>query len=152
MSLNSIAELISLAATVPTLILSANVIRLFARQSLSALRKKRRTAIDTLIMGIMLGFIGGFLDNLYWGFAWGSAYLDLDVADWLFENGVWSNIPFRQSLGCAAAYLHCTVDDHYSPGQVRKHPLNNLNRLLLISCVLGALLISILFLLKHFVL
>lgn len=108
--MQDLIEFISLTLTVPTLALSLWVLVVFGPQSLKTLstllRGSRPTSAELLVMGISIGFLGAFFDNAYWGLAWASDFFKLDNRDTLFEFGAWSNIPFRQVAGIAAATLH----------------------------------------------
>lgn len=108
--MNSYAEFISLILTVPTLVLSSWVCKMYGPTALAAARKlaNRETVNEQeyLIMGITAGFAGAFADNAYWGLAWCAEFLNLSSAGWLFSHGVYSNLPFRQGAGILAASLH----------------------------------------------
>ncbi|MGJ8677236.1 MAG: hypothetical protein ACSHX0_06945 [Akkermansiaceae bacterium] len=107
-SLDSIAEVISLALTSPTLLSAAIVICIWWKAFVRSLKtpSKERTGQQWLILGVASSFIGGFCDNLWWGSAWGRYYLQHDSWNWWFSNGVYANIPFRQMAGIIAAYCH----------------------------------------------
>lgn len=107
--LTDAAEFVSLVLTVPTVLLSAMVVWVFVPRAIRALRYRRPkdfTEVELLIAGIVIGFAGAFFDNIYWFLAWGAEFFHLPQRDWLFRNGVWSNIPFRQVAGSTAAILH----------------------------------------------
>lgn len=106
MSGQDFAELLSLVLTAPTIILSVWVVALFYKLAWTALIAKNKTSTQWFVLGIAAGFIGSVMDNLYWGVAWTASFLSIDVADTLFQFGVFSNIPFRQLAGTVAAYCH----------------------------------------------
>ncbi len=107
--IQDIAELLSLALTIPTIILGAWVVRLWARESVALFRGRSRrawNATEWFILGVAIGFFGSVADNAYWGIAWTASYLEHPGRAFWFERGVYSNIPFRQIAGLAAAYCH----------------------------------------------
>ena len=106
MTLHKAAELISLALTVPTVLLGSLVVVIWGKSSIKALKARRKTATDWLILGIVVSFVGSSLDNIYWGIAWGSDLLGLKSGAAWFRNGVYTNIPFRQTAGIIAAFCH----------------------------------------------
>lgn len=114
-------ELLSLALTVPTLILSAWVAFIYGKESIAIYYRARRgiklTGTQLLISGIAVGFAGSFFDNLYWGLAWLAEFTDSDYKNTLFGNGVYSNVPFRQTAGIVAAGLHLAAS--YRVGRQR---------------------------------
>ena len=59
-----------------------------------------------MIVGVAIGFIGDAVDNLYWMLAWDADFRQLGTRDFLFNNGVYSNTPFRQGATIIAAVLH----------------------------------------------
>lgn len=104
--IQDVAELVSLSWTPPTMIMSALVIWLWGKEAWVAFRKKQKTPHDWLILGVTIGFIGQFVDNGYWGAAWQESFLEHAAKEWLFEFGVFSNVPARQFCGFVAAYCH----------------------------------------------
>jgi hypothetical protein len=105
---HEIAELISLTITVPTVVFSIIVVYIWSPSTFEALGKKsiHKTEVDWFIIGVCIGFAGGIMDNIYWAFAWSADYLGLASKDRWFQNGVYSNIPFRQVAGSLAAICH----------------------------------------------
>lgn len=132
------AELISLALTAPTLILSLAVVWVWAPASIRAIRSGLATGHDWLILGVCTGFIGGFSDNLYWMLAWASSFMELPSRQFLFEHGVYANIPFRQCMGAFAAYCHLKA------GQMQFEDMHErfLNRVMLVSWISAALVVA----------
>lgn len=124
-----IAELVSLAMTIPTLVLSGAVVYFWG----PSLRKPE-TANDWFITGVVFGFIGAFLDNTYWFIPWTGAFLDLEITGELVSMGVYFNIFFRQSLGIFAAYCHLKAAEMHE-----KKTLKFLNVMLFSSSVAGIL-------------
>lgn len=106
--MNASAEILSLALTVSGIIWAIEVIRYWWPEARAAWVKpsKERTPSDWLILGIVWSFAGSILDNLYWAAAWFSRLMELGVADGLFFNGVYANIPFRQMPLIIASMLH----------------------------------------------
>lgn len=100
--MQSVAEALSLALTVPALVLFAVTVGHWWPRA-----RGKRDAVGWVALGIVLSFGGQFFDNLYWGFAWASEFINHPSKDFLFLHGVYSNIPFRQLAGMLAAYCHC---------------------------------------------
>lgn len=107
-TVDSIAELVSLAETWPTLFSSALVFFWWKGLLKKAVLKNHRdwVGIDFFVLGICISYMGGFLDNLYWGVAWTCDFLMLEAKEFVFSRGVYSNIPFRQTAQTVSAYLH----------------------------------------------
>ena len=102
------AELVSMALTVPTIVMSVYVVIQWRDGAGEAIRKRRdkRSVAEWFMLGVAVGFAGAALDNLYWGVAWSANYLELESANAIFLCGVYANIPFRQIAGLYAAYCH----------------------------------------------
>ena len=100
------AELISLALTVPTVIFGIMVAVIWGRSILKRFGAEDRAATDWLILGVVISFIGSGLDNIYWGITWGADFFSLESSSSWFRNGVYANIPFRQTAGIVAALCH----------------------------------------------
>lgn len=110
----NVAELISLFMTVPTVILGLGVVRKWGYRALFILAKpaKERTKVEWLVLGVFIGFAGLVPDNGWWGVAWTMHFLDSPHRDWWFDNGVYSNIIFRQAAGVYSAYCHLQSSVH----------------------------------------
>lgn len=94
--------------------------------------KGARESISWIGAGIFIGFTGSFLDNFYWGLAWSADYAQHPARDWLFRNGVYPNIPFRQVAGTVAGYFHLRGAMLYF-----NEPIGPLHRNILISTLIG---------------
>ena len=125
--ISDVAKFISLTLTVPTLALSLWVVWVYGAEAKEALKRlltgHRITDTQLLIAGITIGFVGSFLDNIYWGLAWSAAFFELPQERFLFRNGVFANIPFRQGAGVLAASLHLIAAMRHSPGGKRLYAL-----------------------------
>lgn len=64
------------------------------------------TGTAFMILGIWIGFIGAFFDNFYWGIAWDRYFHESPSTDFWFNNGVFSNVIFRQTFTLVSATLH----------------------------------------------
>tara|TARA_R110000737_G_scaffold352662_2_gene399635 strand:+ start:734 stop:1186 length:453 start_codon:yes stop_codon:yes gene_type:complete len=108
LSVKEIGELVSLALTIPTVILGvAVVVQWWPAASLAARSRKLLTGSEWFIVGVALSFAGSVVDNLYWSTAWVESFLYGDItATWAFQNGAWTNIVFRQGVGIFAAFCH----------------------------------------------
>lgn len=114
-----IIELLSIGLTLPTIILSAWVVVIYAPSMIKELAhngwmKFSNKAESMLLLGVVLGFIADFFDNTYWGIAWTANYLHLDAQTFLFSNGYISNFVFRQGLGVLSAICHLAFVLHKS--------------------------------------
>lgn len=128
-TLHHLAEITSLAMAVPTIVLAVAVVWTWGPAALKALVSRNFTPNDWFIVGVCVGFLGSVGDNLYWGLAWSAEFTDHAAADKLFALGVWSNIPFRQGMGIAAAYCHLRA----ATGDQSTLRHATLNRILLVS-------------------
>lgn len=130
MTPHEFAELTSLVLSVPTVVLSAAVVWLWGPTAWRALRNTTEVMTGTcwFILGVAAGFLGSLVDNIYWGMAWTASFVHHPWKDWFFEQGVWSNIPFRQTAGIIAAYCHLRAAKEQDVGTARFF------NLLLFSC------------------
>jgi len=120
MKIHEFAEMVSLALTPATIILSIVVVRLWGAKAWESLKAgKAQDSVGWFILGVTLGFIGACCDNLYWGIAWGASFLNHSTEAAWFDAGVYSNIPFRQSLGIAAAFCHIKSAEKMLGGKFR---------------------------------
>lgn len=129
-TLQHTAELVSLALTIPTVILAGVVVKVWG----PAIKHKPVLANDWFILGVVIGFVGAFLDNLYWAIPWTAKTLDLEIADELWTGGVYFNIFFRQGMGILAAYCHLRAATIHS-----NRTISGLNSLLVASNLLGVI-------------
>lgn len=106
MNIQDYGELVSIALTIPTIVLSAYVVLLWGRPGLGVLRVGPKNTTDWFILGVGFGFAGNVLDNAYWQVAWCAAFLRSEHAEALIQAGLFFNIVSRQSLGILAAYCH----------------------------------------------
>ena len=104
--MNEFVTFLSLVLTPPTIAAAVAVVLIFYKSFQNALSANEKTEKHWLIAGVFIGFFGGVFDNAYWGIAWAADYLDHPAKDWWFQNGVFSNLPFRQLATLAAAYCH----------------------------------------------
>ncbi len=138
--LTTIAEMISLALTCPTIVLSLTVVALWWPQCWNAMFTRHRDATQWFIIGVAVGFMGSTFDNAYWGVAWFAQMMNLESADFWFRNGVFSNIPFRQIAGTAAAYCHVRsayAYAHSDEDAQRRDRARETDHLLLVSTAFG---------------
>lgn len=103
-----IAEIISLALSIPTLMFAFVVVLRWGPKAWDHVTKSdgKISEVGWLIIGVTISFLGGFFDNLYWGVAWTCRFLDHPWTEWLQTRGVLSNIPFRQLAGAIAGFCH----------------------------------------------
>ena len=108
MDFYTVAEVVSLVLTVPTVMFGALVVWFYSPRAIKALRKPLTEMSETemLIIGITIGFAGAVSDNIYWGLAWFNEMLGTEYTEWWFRHGVVSNIPFRQGAGVIAGMFH----------------------------------------------
>ena len=104
--MNNVAEAISMGLTPATIILALAVIYHWWRTAISTVYAIEKDSVAWLILGVVISFIGQCGDNIYWGIAWTLHAIDSPEAEMWFNNGVYNNIPFRQTLGIIAAFCH----------------------------------------------
>ena len=142
------AELLSLGLTPVTIMLSALVICLWWSETWRVFKVGPKTPQCWFIIGVVIAFSGAVVDNGYWGAAWTAEYLQSEeAANWLFDNGMYSNIVFRQGFGTVAAYCHIRAAYDYADKSVGRF---NADQLTLIGLVLGAASSLVLSIIKRF--
>lgn len=109
----NLAELVSLALTPATVILSLAVVYEWWPEASKIFWSGPKNAQDWFILGVTIAFLGSAFDNIWWGIAWTFSYMEMPHKDWWFYNGVWSNIPSRQMAGTLAAYCHIRASAQY---------------------------------------
>lgn len=136
--LRNIGEVLSLGMTFPTIILALAVVYVWAPSV-----KRPKEANEWFILGVVSGFLGAIVDNFYWFLPWTASFLDLELKEFLFVNGVYVNIFFRQGLGILAAYSHLKAAELHS-----EKSFKYVNLLLIFSSLLGVLYSSFILCLK----
>ena len=105
MTLNHIAEAVSLSLYFPGAWGALLVICIWGRvlwkRWLLIPRDRRH-----MMCGVWVSFLGTLLDGTYWQIPWSMSYIESPKADPWFENGVFANIPFRQTCDIIASWLH----------------------------------------------
>lgn len=149
--MRDIAELVSLWMTIPYICLACIVMRDFFPHFKQLLNKHRRS-LAWFGSGVFVGFFGGGIDNAYWFAAWGSEYIEHPSTVWLFRNGVFSNIPFRQFCGVVSAYLHIRglfkgIEE--ISGQSTAGKIKNLHGQIIASCLFATIVVAVLVWIKH---
>lgn len=144
----NIAELVSLGLTVPLTLLGIWVVRLYWRASLEALSSNCKTSIQWFAIGITVGFLGSSIDNFYWTIPWTASYLELPATAELVNVGTYFNIPFRQLCGIIAAYCHVRSALEFMHAEDSDSGVGRLNKWVLLWLIFGAILASIMMLLK----
>lgn len=94
--------IISLSSTAALLVLSTVVLI----QWLPGAKVKPQKHTEWLILGVCTGFIGLHGDNIWWGIAWAMRLLDNPNWTWWFDNGVISNVIFRQGFKIVSSFCH----------------------------------------------
>lgn len=95
--------------TVFTILMGVAVIHQWYKPAVNAAKDPAPlTPEQWFILGVFIAFVGQVFDNSYWLVAWTFDYFNESAAitQWLFENGLIVNIPFRQIVGIVAAYCH----------------------------------------------
>ena len=110
-TLQQAAELVSLAMTIPTLVLGMGVICVWGKAALSAMRRDTLDSHGWFILGVVGSFVGSVLDNLYWSIPWAHALLESQSTYDLMNMGVYFNIFFRQGAGIFAGFCHLKAAD-----------------------------------------
>lgn len=106
--MNRVAEIASLTLTIPTIVFGLMVVWVWSQtaKSMRINPIKKSKSSEWFILGVIIGFFGSTIDNIYWGISWSLHYIESDHANWWFENGVWSNVPFRQIAGLMSGICH----------------------------------------------
>jgi hypothetical protein len=144
------AQQASLLLTVPTIVFCVWVVWELYRLAWQAMLNENRSAIQWFIIGVAISFIGDALDNFYWGIAWSADYLEIPIRRPLFANGVFSNIPFRQTAGILAGYCHIRGIFCHANGLALHKEERRLNRVMKWSFIVGAGYVLILWLAKRY--
>ena len=120
MSIHSLAEMISLIMTIPTVLLAVSVVYLWLPAARKALKADNRDAHQWFILGVVGGFAGSAIDNAYWFLPWTASFIgEAAIFHQLTEFGVYFNVFFRQGLGIFAAYCHIRAAEMSSIKQVQ---------------------------------
>lgn len=134
---HDIATFISLAATSPALTVCVLIMVGWWGRAKEYLATRKPDPYLMLIAGVWLGFAGSFLDNSWWGVAWSFDLYDKapESREWWFQNGVFSNIVFRQAALIFAGMLHIRAEIycHDDP----KWRLVRVHKIMLASAVVG---------------
>lgn len=137
---DAFAQALSLAMTLPTVLLAFHVTWRYGRSTLRAIRSGVVfTPYQWLIAGIACHFLGSALDNLYWLLPWTAKFYGWPSEGALMASGVYFNIFFRQAAGIVAAYCHLRASELEHAGSVR-----SLNRLFAIYHIWGAFAFAVL--------
>lgn len=106
MTTYSFFTLLSLGLTPLTIVSGIGVLILFSPAALAALKKKEKTDVNWLIIGVVISFSSGILENMYWGVYWTAKYLALQMEFDMIANGVWVNAILRQGSAIVAGLCH----------------------------------------------
>lgn len=98
-------EAFGIVAQWVALYLSGRVMNLF-KMSMFQIFDHWENPSVVLSRAIFLHFLFGVLDGTYWQGAWSADYTGHWARDWLFENGIIANIPFRHLGPSVVAYMH----------------------------------------------
>lgn len=147
----SFVTLLSLAATVPALMISALVVITWHKEFILFRSSKNPTSSQKLIGGIYRGFVGSFIDNLWWGFAWTFNYIGLEFwRDVFFAYGVFCNVIFRQGALIWAGWLHIDAEnDSRETVEEVQRARRRTKRLVISSAIIGVLSVFALMLIKN---
>lgn len=148
------ANVVSLFLTPTTIYLCFLTALLFYRNAANAFFSQHPKATGWIAMGIVASFSGSLVDNVYWGAAWSADFTHSAYRDWLFQHGVFSNIPFRQSCDSLGAYCHIIAavsfyrDEQLASskvsGRVQKE-IKQLHRNIGYSFLVGVVFVAVLF-------
>lgn len=103
---HNFTEAISLALTVPAIILALAVVKIWLPRVFEARRRNEMGEVQWLILGVSISFIGASLDNAYWAIPWSLQFMGKPQAEFWFSFGSVPNIFFRQIAGIIAACCH----------------------------------------------
>lgn len=137
---------VSLAATSPTIAVAGMVLWRWHARYVAYCREEFKTPSLTLIAGVYWSFIGSFVDNSWWGVAWSLDYQGVPSGEnWWFENGVFSNVLFRQGTGLKAGLLHLHADWlSLEDRELRQRVGQRAKAVLVVAVLLGAMHVGIL--------
>ena len=147
--IQDLMTLISLGLTIPAVIICMGVIKLWHHQYVNYCTTKNRTPSLFLIAGVYISFCGSLVDNTWWGVAWTLDYLSHPYTDWWFENGVYSNVFFRQTALIYAGILHIHAENMSRDEPSRTQSLKLSKNIILGGMSLGCLFMVILLSLKY---
>lgn len=105
MNLHGIAEASGIVFQWVALYLSGRAMNLFKMSMFNITRHWDNPSV-VLSRAIFLHFLFGILDGTYWQSAWTAKYIAHPYEQWLFENGIIANIPFRHVGPSIVAYMH----------------------------------------------
>ena len=125
--------MLSLAMTIPTVVLAIAVVYLWLPAARVAAKDDNRDAHQWFILGVVGGFLGAALDNAYWFLPWSASFIgEAQLFHTLTEVGVYFNVVFRQGLGIFAAYCHIRAAEMSTVPKVKL-----VNRLIVVSYLIG---------------
>jgi hypothetical protein len=106
--MNDFITLLSIALVPLTIVASIAVVYIFRTPFIKALSHKDKTAVQWMIIGIVINFIGAVFDNLWWLIAWSFHFVDpvSPYKVFFFDHGSYSNVIFRQICGIIGAMCH----------------------------------------------
>lgn len=122
--MKQLADILTVALSLPAIIMCLAVIRHWLPQARRALRE-RRDAADWLILGVTVSFAGVTVNMAWWAAYWLTRVKNLYVQDFLLEWGSIVNLFTRQGAVLAASYLHLKAYQEFRahPGGIRPETL-----------------------------
>ncbi len=134
-STHHLAEMLSLAMTIPTVVLAIAVVYLWLPAARVAAKEDTRDAHQWFILGVVAGFVGAALDNAYWFLPWSASYMgEVEIFQTLTDAGVYFNVVFRQGLGIFAAFCHIKAAEMSTIPKIKV-----INRIIVFSYLVGVL-------------
>ena len=149
--IHDLATLLSLGMTWPALAVCMLVLTSWYQQYIVYCKAVVKKPSMMLIAGVMIGFAGSMVDNFWWGLAWTADYIapEHPVRDFLFLNGVYPNIFFRQGALIWAGMLHINPENMSRKTQVQTAMARKKTKaIILTSIIVGVIYIGILVILK----
>ena len=143
-------EIVSLWWTFPAIAISLLLLRRYGPRAIITIKRIFRgewsdiPPSSWINLGIAVCFFGSIVDNAYWLIPWSIKYATFDHS-FLFDFGVYINVPFRQVPLILGAILHVFAEalKHREPAQKEKR-MKALVRTFWISAIIGAIYVLIL--------
>ena len=148
------ANAVSLALTPTTIYICMLCVSMFRFAAVRALFSKYRKSVQWFSLGVAISFLGSTMDNIYWGAAWSAGFARWPIREFLFDNGVFSNVPFRQLGDSLGGYCHLICGIHWlETFEVEdeakfKSEVRNLHRKIFLSMVFGVFYVALLYYLR----
>lgn len=122
--MKQLADILTVALSLPAVLMCLMVVRHWTPQASRALRE-RRDAADWLILGVTISFAGVAANMSWWAVYWFARVWDHASQVFLLDAGSIVNLFSRQGAVIAASYCHLKAYQTFraSPGGIRPETL-----------------------------